>query len=91
MGAAVRPGLGIAPGTVIATFNRKTGKYENRSSGNHTAIFLRWGSQNGWLGTYHYAVVLEQGPGFGARRVRKYYSRFTPISITLRISGILMS
>ncbi len=46
MGDAVTFGMSLEKGTVLATFNRKTGQYARLNSGeggeNHTVIFLRW-------------------------------------------------
>jgi RHS repeat-associated protein len=46
MGEAVTYGMQIEKGTVLATFNRETGKYAQTNAieggQNHTVIFLRW-------------------------------------------------
>jgi RHS repeat-associated protein len=46
MGDALSYGMSLQKGTVVATFNRTTGKYARLNSGqggeNHTAIFLGW-------------------------------------------------
>jgi hypothetical protein len=60
MGVALSYGIEIEKGTVLATFNRETGRYENRPSGNHTVIFLRWVDNRGM-------EVMEQGPSFAPR------------------------
>lgn len=44
----------LEPGTAIATF--VNGKYESKDTGNHAAIFLRYGEQDGKSGIY----VLDQ-------------------------------
>lgn len=47
----------LKAGTAIATF--KDGKYENKNTGNHAAIFQRYGEQGGQQGIY----VLDQSKG----------------------------
>jgi hypothetical protein len=73
MGTALTPvtAQSLKRGTVIATFNRTgsnpsggQGLYENRSGGNHTAIFLSYfKDNNGKEGIW----VIEQGPAFRPR------------------------
>jgi YD repeat-containing protein len=64
MGDAMKYGMELKMGTVIATFDRSTGIYGNESSGNHTAIFLHWDVQKGNQGMQ----IIEQGPGFIPRQ-----------------------
>jgi hypothetical protein len=59
MGNAVVFGMDIKKGTVVATFNYETKKYDNNPSGNHTVIFHSWTS-NGMR-------VMEQGPNWRPR------------------------
>lgn len=91
MGEAVAPGLDIAKGTVLATFNRKTGKYENKKSGNQAVIFLGWVSKTTSdisnrgveinKRTTHYIRVIEQGPNFKPRiREIAYSTRMADFS-----------
>jgi RHS repeat-associated protein len=61
MGPALVWNMSVAKGTVVATFNRALGEYNNYDSGNHTAIFLSWyqdadGTRGMW--------VIEQGPNW---------------------------
>jgi hypothetical protein len=42
MGIAASYGANIARGTVLASFDRRTGRYRNASSGNHGLVFLQW-------------------------------------------------
>lgn len=51
MGDAVTSGADIQKGTLLATFNRDTGKYAQTDAGaggrNHRVIFLGWEERNG--------------------------------------------
>ncbi len=63
MGDELSYGANLKKGTVVATFNRKTGQYAQTGPGqggeNHTAIFLRWEERDGKKGM----VVIEQVGG----------------------------
>jgi len=63
MGDTLTDGMALAKGTVVATFNRETGKYAQTNAGaggeNHTAIFLNWDTQGGVRGMR----VIEQRSG----------------------------
>ncbi|MER3478871.1 MAG: hypothetical protein C4287_23410 [Leptolyngbya sp. ERB_1_2] len=59
MGRAVTFAMELTKGTVLATFNQVTGKYDNKPAGNHTVIFLSW-TESGMK-------VMEQGPSWGPR------------------------
>jgi hypothetical protein len=69
MGASVTYGMDLQTGAVLATFNRTTGKYAQTGAGrggqNHTAIFLRWGEEDGQKGMY----VAQQMSGLRGRAV----------------------
>jgi hypothetical protein len=71
MGMALTPltVLGLDRGTVIATFNRNTGIYQNNTSGNHTAIFLSYYGETDPSGKFTATGiwVLEQGPRWPIR------------------------
>jgi hypothetical protein len=63
--------MNLEKGTVLATFDRTTGKYSDRNPGeggnNHTVIFLgwsRWAAVDGNTTRYHTAMrVVEQFAG----------------------------
>ena len=71
MGTALTPltVLGLTRGTVIATFDRSSGVYLNRSSGNHTAIFLSAYGETDRSGKFTATGiwVIEQGPRWPTR------------------------
>ena len=60
--------LGVEWGTVMATFDRVSGKYRNASSGNHTIVFHSWVKETSgilwWKKETFGMRVYEQGPGF---------------------------
>jgi hypothetical protein len=60
-------GMNLRKGTVLATFNRQTGKYSTLNSGqggeNHTVAFLRWEIRNNQQGM----VVAQQMSGRNGR------------------------
>jgi RHS repeat-associated protein len=56
MGDAVTPNMQLARGTVLANFDRTTGRYKNLSEGNHTLVFLEW--------TKSGMIVIDQGPNW---------------------------
>lgn len=64
----------LEPGTAIATF--KNGRYANEKSGNHAAIFLEYGTENGKPGMW----VLDQSGNTAAQR------RFFPFNDPKKIS-----
>jgi len=69
MGEPLTYGMDLQKGTVVATFNRSTGKYAQTGAGmggqNHTAIFLRWGEEDGQQGMW----VAQQMSGLNGRAI----------------------
>jgi hypothetical protein len=67
MGKGLTYGLTLQRGTVVATFDRRVGKYAQTDSGrggnNHTAIFLEWETRGGVQGM----KVIQQMSGHGGR------------------------
>jgi hypothetical protein len=68
MGAALKYGAPLERGTVVANFDRNKKMYLNEPHGNHTAIFLEWYEDKGWLSTEKGMEVIEQGPNWKPRR-----------------------
>lgn len=57
-GERVMDAVTLAPGTVIATF--ENGRYPNRQTGNHAALYLYSGPRSQKTGKPQYIVVIDQ-------------------------------
>lgn len=57
----------LTPGTAIATF--QNGRYRNRASGNHAAVFLEYGEKDGKKGMWVFDQWKKKTPG---RRFKEF-------------------
>ena len=71
----------IAPGTVIATF--EDGRYPNRHTGNHAALYLYSGPNSMKTGKPAYIVVMDQWKRKGRVSARSIYPKARSLSIGL--------
>jgi hypothetical protein len=72
---------GITPGTVIATF--EDGRYPNRHTGNHTALYLYSSPNNPKTGKPAYIVVMDQWKRKGQVAARSIYPKARSLSVGL--------
>ena len=70
-GERVMDSATLPPGTVIATF--VDGRYPNRKTGNHAALFLRFGPRSPKTGKPQYIVVMDQWLRKDKIRARSIY------------------
>jgi hypothetical protein len=71
----------IAPGTVIATF--EDGRYPNRHTGNHAALYLHSGPNSMKTGKPAYIVVMDQWIRKGRVSARSIYPKARSLSVGL--------
>jgi len=76
-GERVMDAMTLAPGTVIATF--ENGRYPNRPSGNHAALYLYSGPRSQQTGKPQYIVVMDQWTRKPRISARSIYPRGTPL------------
>ena len=77
-GERVMDGKNIAPGTVIATF--ENGRYPNRHTGNHAALYLYSGPNSQKTGKPAYIVVMDQWIRKGRISARSIYPKTRSLS-----------
>jgi hypothetical protein len=76
-GERVMDAITIIPGTVIATF--ENGRYPNRPTGNHAALYLYSGPRDQKTGQPQYIVVMDQWTRKPRISARSIYPRGTKL------------